>query len=161
MIHKWRMHRRKRHARHVAGDAIFPRDWAGFAGMIWRDFRGWRRNMTGETLLVVSSCCMDKLFVWVMASGTGESCVAIAPAAAALEAIRLEADVRDAGDTHLVNVVERAMASAAKIDESDRAQFAGIKDSLAARFVLLCVHELRVSATGAVACFACYAGRQV
>src|SRR5580704_3132023 len=129
--------------------------------MICRDFRGWRRNMAGETLLVVSSCRMDKLFVRVMASGTSEARVAVAPAAAVLEAIRLEADVRDARDTHLINVVQRAMASAAKIDESDRAQFAGIKDSLAARFVLLCVHELRVSAAGAVACFACYAGPQV
>ena len=105
MIHKRRMHRRNFDTRHVASDAVFLRNWASLAGMIWRDFFYQRQNMAGEALFVIRSGFADKLLVRVVASGAGEARIAIAPAAAVLETIGLEADVGDTGDAHLVNVV--------------------------------------------------------
>jgi len=69
--------------------------------------------------------------VRIMACDTSQACVAVTPAATVLQAIGLKACIGDAGRIHLVDVIPRAMASAAEIHKGDRTQPARIENGLA------------------------------
>lgn len=144
------MHVGDDHPGHVAGDAIFLADGTCLAGMIARGLFHWRRKMAAQAFVVIGAWIVNKLLVRVMASDAGKARIAVTPATAVLQTIRLKAQVGDSGRTHLVDVAHSAMASAAEIDESDRIEPARIENGLAALLGLSLVHQTHMFGARAV-----------
>src|SRR6266851_6934146 len=103
-----------------------------------------RYQMASQALLVIGGRIMGKRLVRVVASDASKARIAVAPAAAVFKTIGLEPHVGDAGSTHFIDVIQRAMASATEVDEGDRIQPLGIKDGEAALGVLLFVHQVHM-----------------
>ena len=150
-------------AGHVAGDAFFLCDGAGCPWVVARGFFIGRPDVAGEAVLIVGSRIQIQLLMRVVASGAGESGVAFSglPAAAAFQAIGLEANVDDAGEAALHDVSPGAVAGAAEIDGSKWIEFVRVKDSAAAGFDLSGLHSGDVGGAGTVAGFAGNSGRDV
>jgi len=62
---------------------------------------------------------MYKRLMRVVASDAGKARIAVAPAAAVFKTIGLKPHVSDAGSTHLIDIIQRAMASATEVNEGD------------------------------------------
>ena len=75
--------------------------------------------MASEALLVIRGGIMDEGLVGVMAGDAGEARVAVAPATAFLEPIRLKAHVLHAFYSGLKDVVRSAVTGPAKIHLRD------------------------------------------
>jgi len=104
---------------------------------------------------------MDKRLVRVMASDAGKARVAVTPAAAVFKTIGLKPHVSDAGSTHLIDVIQRAMASATEVDEGDGIQPLGIKDGEAALGFFFLIHQGDMFSARAVTSLASHSGHQV
>jgi hypothetical protein len=84
--------------------------------MVVRGLGRWRYSVAGQALPVVSRRFADELLVRVVACGTGEARVAVAPATAAFETIGLKAHSLDPGGSHFHYIVHCAMAGSTEID---------------------------------------------
>jgi len=104
---------------------------------------------------------MDKGLVRVVASDAGKARIAVTPAAAVFKTIGLEAHIGDARGTHFIDIIQRSMASATKVDEGDGIQALGIKDGEAALGGLLLVHQVHMFGARAMAGLASHSGHQV
>src|ERR1700730_16248512 len=87
----------------------------------------------------------------IVARRASEARIAFAPAATVFQAIRLEAHVGNTGEAALQDVGPGAMAGAAEIDGSDRAETAQIQDGAAALFDVSRLHGRYVLRSRAVA----------
>ena len=86
-----------------------------------RGFRLCPGRMAGETFLIIGCRFMLKLLMGIMAGHTGETRVAVAPALAVFQTIRLKARVDGSGDAnlHFVDVGPGTMTGAAEVYRSD------------------------------------------
>src|SRR5260370_4409613 len=87
-----------------------------------------RYQMASQALLVIGGRLMGNRLVRVVASDASKARISVAPAAAVFKTIGLEPHVSDAGSSHFINVIQRAMASAKEVDEGDGIQALGIRD---------------------------------
>lgn len=160
MINEKGVHARELYARHMARDAILAVNGACFAGVIVRNFLRSRRNMTSQAFVVIPGGIMVQRFVGVVASDASKACIAIAPAFAVLQTIRLKAHIRHAANPQLIYVVQGAMAGPTKIDLSHRTQANWIENGLTALFIFFVVHQLRVPGARTVTRLAIHSERE-
>ena len=154
MIGERGMHAGKLHRWHMAGDAILRGDWTGFARVVVRGFLRARRRVASEALVVVGGGIVVERLVRVVTGYACKARVAFAPAAAALQSIRLKAHVLHALNSGYGDFVPGTMTGPAKIHLRHRPQTPWVENGLAALSILFVVHELGMLGAGTMTSFA-------
>ena len=104
---------------------------------------------------------MNEWLVRVVAGNAGQARIAVAPATAVFQTVRLKARVGDASNAYLIDVGPGAMAGAAEIDESDGTEPVRIENSGPTLLVLFLAHQAHMLCARSVTCFASHTGHRV
>ena len=135
MIGECRVHLGDLDLRHMAVYTVFRSNRARGAGVIPGGFVHWGRNMASEALCIVAGIIFRERLVGIVARNAGKPRVAVSPALALHQAIRLRANIGDACHVRELDVPPGAMAGSAKIDRITRTQPARIENQGLACFV--------------------------